>query len=125
MKILIKVTKEILERSKMCGHKQGDHEWIGSKCAIALAVRDMFPRAYVFTTAVAFNGYGTSPEVSLPSEAVEFIINFDCAVPADRPNLPEFSFEIDVPSEVIEKIGLQEVYKILSESRTLELVMPV
>lgn len=39
----ITVTKEILEKSKNCGDAYG----AGKNCAIALAVRDVFPMAWV------------------------------------------------------------------------------
>ena len=67
------------------------------------------------------NKYTYVPCVDRP--AAKFVAQFDGSTPEERVLLPEFSFEIDVPSEVIEKIGIGEVYRVLSESKTLELVM--
>lgn len=138
MKITIKVTKEILTKSAFC--VSGKDETL-THCAIALAVREIFPNAkvqlqhlYAFgndTRLATYNGIATGlkvPNVSskecinLPAEARVFIENFDSSYPEDRIKMPELSFEIDVPSEVIDEIGIGQVYKVLSESRTLELV---
>ena len=39
----IKITQEILERSKMCGIGTD----VGFNCAISLAIRDVFPNSFV------------------------------------------------------------------------------
>lgn len=120
MKIKIKCDRATLEKSMMCRSNAYAYE----NCWIALAVRDLFPNAYV--TRVNIYPLGEPDEfIWLPGEAMQMIIRFDELIdsPHKRLALPEFSFEIDVPSEVIEKIGLNEVYKILSESKTLEHVV--
>lgn len=115
MKILIKVTKEILERSKGC-QRQSD------SCAISQAVREIFPAALVISGVI---NTGFNYAIELPEAATCWYIVFDRSTNQQIEAMPEFSFEIDVPNEVIEKIGLGEVYKILSESKTLELVAPL
>lgn len=122
--MLVKVTKEILERSKMCGY---DTREIVSSCAIAEAVREIWPLATVGWSrfpryAISPFGFKEGTEILLPDDAKQFIRLFDRTMMGDRPNLPEFSFEIEVPQEVIDKIGIEEVTRILSESKTLELV---
>jgi hypothetical protein len=37
-----------------------------------------------------------------------------------RANMPEFEFEFDIPEEVINYIGIEQVNQILSKSETLE-----
>lgn len=133
MKILIKVTKEILERSKMCG--VSGYRNVVRDCAVAEASREIFPTAGVCVDSNDDTGYVIAPflcagidkdiiSIQLPKSASRFIREFDCATPERRAAMEPVSFEIDVPSEVIDKIGISEVYRILSESKTLELVHP-
>lgn len=112
MKIKIKVTKEILRKSANC------HEV--HNCAIAQAVREIFPGAMVGLETIASPSLGFID--SLPDEAQEFVLDFDHNTPEKRLLMPELSFQIDVSNEVINKIGIDEVHRILSESKTLELV---
>ena len=93
MKIIIKVTKEILERSKMCG------EYKATSCAIALAVIDLFESAKVGAdTIILITGQGqtifdTSYVTTLPLEARWFIKKFDMSSPEQRILMNPFSFE--------------------------------
>ena len=136
MKIQINITKEVLERSSMCGR---NGEQINSNCAIALAVREIMPQAHVtgwfiVPTDELYNEFdkkyttsmrcvqGDERVINLPETAMNFISKFDCKSPEFRVQMDEISFEIDVPNEVIDMIGLSEVYRVLSESKTLELV---
>lgn len=122
MKILIKITKEVLEKTKMCGIEGTN---INQSCAIAYAVRELFPLARVGTREIAFDGRPPCDSLvtsTLSSSARWFISNFDNTTPELRPSLSEFSFEIEVPASVIDKIGIGEAYRVLSESKTLELV---
>jgi hypothetical protein len=61
--------------------------------------------------------------VILPQIAKEFISEFDESMPDERVLMQPFSFEIEVPEYVISKIGISAIYKTLSESSTLSLVM--
>lgn len=136
MKIKITVTREVLEKTKMCGSVQAtmQGESIVTHCAIAYAVRQLFPNAVVnygrlyFDPSSRLNIDRMEQETYtfLPFAAQSFINLFDSMShdPQERLLLPEFSFEIEVPAEVIDKIGIGECYKILSESKTLELVNP-
>ena len=119
MKILIKVTKDILKKSMMCGVD------LRKNCAIAVAVREIFPQASVGLNTIAPTGKEEGlGRISLPITAVTFIGTFDNLhhTPEKRLELPELSFEIDVPYYILEQVGISEVYKILSESKTLECV---
>lgn len=116
----IKVTKEILERSKYCGEYKS-----AINCAIALSVRTIWPDAHVYLDEM----YATKDAVgnamasiALPVEAREFIEKFDRTIPHDRPNLPELEFTIDIPDAVIEQINIEEIRPLLINHPTLELV---
>lgn len=123
MKIKIKVTKDVLRRSMMCGVNGG---LISKNCGIAVAVQEIFPNCQV-----TYDGdFGHLPviylgwerKIKLPKEAEDFMKAFDKLeeTPSERLNLPEISFDIDVPDNIIQSIGISQVYKVLSESKTLE-----
>lgn len=154
MKLTIKVTKAILMRSMDCGFNPNKVSTT-RHCAIAEAVRDIFPYAEV-TYRGEEDDYIAGPGalikvwlfkpgegvgsvlINLPREAYDFMQHFDYPFdgisiePSDvtlkvagrmryRMNLPETSFDIEVPSILIDHIGISEVYKILSESKTVVL----
>lgn len=140
MKILIKVTKDVLERTAMCG-ENGEYN-IGKNCAIAFAVCRLLPfsttdvhhyvsmRGEEGVVKYFINIYNNEiptignfiTAIPLPQEAVDFIDAFDDASPVDRVRMRPISFEVDIPSVVIDMISISEAYKVLSESKTLELV---
>lgn len=125
MKLTIKITKDVLQRSMMCCVENPLPA--GTNCAVALAVRDVFPAAGVGYAALYVNAndclYPPYNAIPLPRKAREFIYEFDRLVstPQKRLGLPEFSFEIDVPEEVINEIGISEIRQIIENSPTLEL----
>ncbi len=137
MKIQINVTKDILERSKMCG-LTGTPRNTGFNCAISLAIREIFPDAWVATCKIVpflfkplYNikevmSYEvdsvTEDIIALPKEASEFINEFDRYGSERRSRMQPISFEIDVPDSIIEKIGISEAIEIIKNSETLELV---
>jgi hypothetical protein len=116
MKILIKVTKDVLKRSAMCGWKN-----CNTHCAVAIALSDLFPFATVGHDYLNFSG--KAPEIRQPKDMHNWIMMFDDMVPERRLKLPEVSFEVQLQDEHINLIGIGEVYRVLSESKTLELVM--
>ena len=128
MKLKIKVTKEIIEKAKYCGTVSNLHT--GQNCAVALAVRDIFPKAWVtrililpFPTIIE-TVWGKSVDIDVPERIVldvqttNFIDNFDTYKPEDRHKLPEYKFEVEVPQIIIDRINIEDITK----SRTLELV---
>lgn len=119
MKIRIRVTKQIYEASMFCPVKS---EATTTNCAIALAVREIAPKASVNYNAIFWNGKENieEPYSNLESHIWNYILAFDQTKPKDRPNLPEFSFEVEFPDSMVEQIGIGQVYKILSESKTLQ-----
>lgn len=118
MKILIKVTKEIYEKTMYC---RGEISYAMRGCAIAYAVGDIAPYATVAFCFITWDK-DRKHKTAYPEIAKSMIALFDDTEPEDRPSLPPFSFEVDFPDELIEEIGIGQVYKILSESKTLELV---
>lgn len=115
----IAITKEILEHSKHCGTGNDAHN-IGSNCAIAVALVDIFPDVYVTNNYIFPFGIDSEKEkalkITMPVIAQQFIKLFDgfCHTPKLRLLLPEFELVIDVPDEVIEQINIDEI-KILFE----------
>lgn len=142
MKILIKVTKEVLAKTRGCGITV-DKLDATKYCAIAEAVREIFPDASVHYNdnddpVITPWPYGI--EIPLPIEAKILMNRFDNEIRLilekglelsandlenrihfARTSIEPSSFEIDVPNEIIDLIGISEIYKILSESRSLEL----
>lgn len=125
MKILIHVTKEMYKRAMMCGTSTNPNMLISENCAIALAVREIAPEAKVTGSEIIWSFYDSGlPELysHLPEQAKQMIQIFDSTSPMKRLDLPEFSFEVDFPDALVEKIGIEEVKAILEKSETLEAV---
>lgn len=144
VKLRISVTKNEYKKAVMCGVDES--MIVEENCAIAMAICSIFPHAFVQGENILFykdKSYGQwckevnesgdiylpTPEcisvVPLPAEAQEMILKFDGLIedPLKRLELPELSFEIDVPDVVINEIGdIEEVKAIISQSPTLELV---
>lgn len=122
MKIKIKVTKDILKKAMYCGIDDSTSVYnggIGQNCAIALAVRDVFPDAIVGLEEMYFTKDDLA-STELPVEAKEFIDRFDMLgeSPAMRLDLDEFEFEINVPKSIINSINIEDIHN----SKNLELV---
>lgn len=112
MKILIKVTKELIIKSKYCDPFRSMFS-----CPIALAIEKLLPESLV-SNYVIFGNY----KIQLPTIAIKFIKNFDQASPEERLKLEPIEFEIDLPEELINEIGISEVEEVLSTSKTLEMI---
>ena len=119
-KLKIKVTKEILERSKMCGTDDGKS--VSQNCAVAHSVRDILPNAAVDGDNIWPNSSLNDELIPLPIEAKIYISKFDYTHPDDRPSLPEIEFEIEIPDSVIEKINIDEIKPLLINHPNLELI---
>ena len=125
----IRITKDIIEQCKNCGTTNDQFE-IGSNCAIALAVQDIFPGVYV--TNYYIFPFGINDEkrkdvkIFLPVVAQQFIKLFDgfSLMPNLRLLLPEFEFTIDVPDQFIDEINIDEI-KELIKSRNIKTVHAV
>lgn len=127
IKLKIKVTKEILRKSQMCGMHADDA--ISSNCAIALAVREIFPHAHVTERIEVWNKpflWGRNGEscigtIDLPFEAIKFIDDFDNAMPWERTKMKEIEFEVEIPDWFLDTVNIDEVREVLKNSSTLEL----
>lgn len=120
MKLKITVTKEVLRRSMWCGTEKQIGMTIHN-CAIALAVRDIFPWANILPNSI--KPFGPGFKLVIPHDQFDFITQFDelADTPELRLELPELSFEIDLPQEVIDAINIDDIHK----SETLELINPL
>lgn len=114
----IKITKDVLKRSMMCG--VDDDCDISTSCAIAHAVRDVFPNAAVSLNDIYVYGKLGEHSITLPVDAKLFISRFDALIiaPEKRLDLPEFEFEVEVPASIVDMINIDA----LLLSPTLELV---
>lgn len=138
----INITKDVLYESRNCTFDIPNGK-VGQNCAIGKAIFDLFgDYSWVGSSEIIINKDGFSSilntltnhillnlsnyadyEIKLPFEAEEFIHRFDKSTPEERVNMTPFSFDIDIPDEVIELVGgVEEVYKILEESKTMQLV---
>ena len=119
----IAVTREIIELSLQCG-TSNDIKEVGKNCAIALAVKDIFPDVVVTGDCIypfGNNKYTKTGDlkIELPQVAKDFIKVFDslCAMPKVRRCLPEFDFEIPVSDEIISQINIAEVKALINSPR--------
>lgn len=146
MKITINVTKEIIDQ---CRHFDKDKfkmnlsEWVRHwhlNCAFSVAVREIFPNAWTEAKQIIpfkdeeyktlrMKGFKQRDaellmtKIPLPKEAKEWIEEFDQLCSVSRMFMKPISVTIDLPEKCIHKIGIEEVYKILSTSKTLELAL--
>lgn len=120
-KFKINITQQVLEDSKMCKHE------VGQNCAIAKAISQLFPYINVGASEITFYDNADLDgcyfaDSTLPDEAIDFIAKFDEYTPEQRIKMQPFSFEIEVPDEVIDMVGIDEAHRILETSQTIELV---
>lgn len=123
MKLTIKITKEVLKRSMYCGTEACKGK-ISENCAIAVAVRDIFPTCAIAHPGIYLDQMSPFPSIRFIPEVGEFIYRFDRLrhCPEDRLKLPEFEFTVEVPDSIIDSIGIKEIHEIIERSETLELV---
>lgn len=118
MKLKIKVTKDILEKSKSCQHKP-------TSCAVANSVRDIFPDVsvlgpYMYVTSAEF---GPREKIILPENVASYIATFDTyKSDEERAAMPEIEFEIEIPEEIINSINIDELRPLLDCHKNLEIV---
>lgn len=124
MKLLIKITKEVLEATKMCGINNSD---IISSCAISYACRKLFPKCFTNGGIIGIVGKNNKLQditiiATLSKEAMQFICLFDVNTPEDRVKMKPFEFEIELTKEALDLITINEITEVLKESTTLEVV---
>lgn len=114
----IKVTKEILRKSAGCAYPK-----LENNCAIALAVREIFPKAKVESDYIfPFGRESYSTSIDLPTKAKNFIDKFDEKDFAARIKMRPIEFTISIPNKVINKINIDELKPLLVNHPTLELI---
>lgn len=128
IKLEILITQDILNRSANCISN------VGQNCAIGLAIFEIFGhRSNVDSHEIVIlnqNLYEGDlilksklmAQIPLPNKAQEFIDEFDKSLPHQRKLMTPFSFEIEIPENVIEMINIDEIYKVLETSTCLKLV---
>jgi hypothetical protein len=120
VKLKIKVTKAVLNESKNCGILNGGKP-MATNCAIAVAVRDIFPNAIVTKSSIGLFGFDREI-IENDQKTMDFITKFDSSFPEQRPSLPEFEFEMSIPDSVIEEIDIEELKPLLENHPTLHLI---
>ena len=114
----IRITKEIIEHCKNCGTENGTQD-IGRNCAVAFALKDIFPDVYVTNYYIFPFGVDDKKrediKIAMPLIVQQFIKLFDgfYMMPNLRVLLPEFEFTINVPEEVIDQINIDEVRELI------------
>lgn len=121
MKLKIKVTKQILEKSKNCGVTELNG-FRGMSCAVALAVRDIFPEANIGAGEIWPFWPNQKVVIILPDNAKSFISRFDRTSPYGRTLINEMEFEIKIQNDVIDQINIDEIKPLLENHPTLELI---
>lgn len=95
---------------------------MGKKCAVAIALQDIFPEAHVTSYYIFPFGLETQSskdlKISLPLVAQQFVKLFDGfhLVPNLRLLLPEFEFTIEVPDAVINAINIDEIREVIENT---------
>ena len=119
----IRITKEIIEHCKYCGTENNKRE-INRNCAIAFALKDIFPDVYVTNHHIFPFGINNAKakdiKITMPVIAQQFIKLFDGfnLMPNLRPLLPEFEFTIDISDEVIDEINIDDMKQLLKAAIT-------
>lgn len=109
-KVTVHITKDVLEATMNCS------ELAGRNCAIAYAINELLPNSFVGSYLINVYqrfedniGCNELVRIPLPNEAIRFIANFDRNPPNIRAEMPELSFDIDVPDEALAGINIDEV----------------
>jgi len=128
MKLKIKITKEVLEATKMCGTKDFMlKDSIGysqsGNCAVTYACRKLFLNCYTSDKIYICDEYGQVTKIaSLPQIAMDFVWLFDRVTSEKRVKMKPFEFEIELTKEALDLITIDEITKVLETSTTLEIV---
>lgn len=129
MKLEVKITKEIYEQSMMCGtsSKITKERPIAQNCAVALAVREIFPKAEVISYSYVPFGSAIKNKqgmrITAKHDGMELIRQFDSLAsdPEKRLELPETIITLQITDEILEHMPL-EWENIVEKSELLELV---
>lgn len=94
-----KVTTEIL---KEAAEAERDHQSLyipSGECAIAKAIRVLYPNAYMGITACDMTGTADSA-INVPLEVTQYVRQFDRSSYEERLEMPEFEFQLEVPDSI-------------------------
>ena len=108
------MTKQVIEQCKNCGVNNNDPKYVGSHCAIAVLLSDLFPNVFVSSEYIyPFGMNDQRLSILLPKIAQDFIKIFDSfsGAPRLRKMIPEFEFSIDIPDAIISMIDIESVFK--------------
>lgn len=123
MKLKVTVTKDHIKKSMWCGLGNPSKHPISKNCAISKAIIDILPDAQVNLGHIyVINKYDIEYcRINLPVEANMFISKFDQFMedPGKRLELPELEFEIEIPTELIDSINIDNIHN----SKNIELVV--
>lgn len=104
MKFLITITKDVIDRSLMCGTDQSINDRI-SGCAFAIAYGELVP-VHVLGLEIQFlnDRQRFLDSIKTSFDQREFICAFDlmCHTPEERYSLVGRTFEVEIPDNVIE-----------------------
>ena len=99
MELQINITKDTLRQSMNCGHNP-----VTLSCAIACAVREIWPNAIITSTMIHADGdLFSKHNIPLPDSATNFIRKFDRRSPEERAAMRPFSFTVEVTETMIPK----------------------
>lgn len=103
MKFKLKITKDILRKSMMCGTNYPED--VSTNCAFALAFNELVPNTSVGLHHTLFCNENSKAlsYTNLTTEQISFIRQFDILAtePEKRLLLPEQEFDVKIPDEVI------------------------
>lgn len=99
MKLKLKITKEILIRSRLCTSSD-----VVDNCAFALAFKEIVPFTQVGSGTTTFldKTGDTIGRYNHKQDQSIFINNFDSNTSEGRMLMPEQEFEVEIPDNVIE-----------------------
>ena len=99
----ISITREIIALSKDCGTNDDETETVGKNCAIAIAVKDIFPDVFVTDHHIYPQGIREADsrsdvKIMMPKIAQDFVRIFDSlrGISKLRLLLPEFLYDPQV-----------------------------
>lgn len=94
--VTFKITKEIIQESV---NRMTMGAVASTNCAVAVAIREVYPHTSVGSTIVSITGDYMFDDVRipLPTSVINYIDNFDRTAMKERINLPELEFTLEVP----------------------------
>lgn len=98
---IVRITKDVLERSKFYGFMKAGS--LAEDCAIKIAINEILPQTIVTGNCIYIdnNMCGRNKIIKLPQTALDFIKKFDALKPEQRVQMDEFEFEIEVDKKHI------------------------